>query len=94
MLAQQINTLNNQYETGVNVLESQSQKNVLGLGDYVNKLTNTTDTISSTQKMNSGSLQNILSDSDIVVLQKNYSYLVWSILAVGTVLITMNIVKK
>jgi len=94
MLAQQINTLNNQYETGVNVLESQSQKNVLGLGDYVNKLTNTTDTISSTEKMNSGSLQNILSDSDIVVLQKNYSYLVWSILAVGTVLITMNIVKK
>jgi len=36
----------------------------------------------------------ILNDSDIVVLQKNYSYLFWTILATGTVLVTMNIAKK
>ena len=36
----------------------------------------------------------ILDDSDIVVLQKNYDYLFWSILAAGTVLVSMNIVKK
>ena len=42
----------------------------------------------------SSSIENILSDSDIVVLQKNYDYLFWSILATGTVVVAMNIVKK
>jgi len=28
------------------------------------------------------------------VLQKNYDYLFWSILAVGTVLVSMNVLKK
>ena len=41
-----------------------------------------------------GNIENILSDSDIVVLQKNYDYLFWSILATGTVVVAMNIVKK
>jgi hypothetical protein len=36
----------------------------------------------------------IVSDSDIVTLQRNSSYLLWSILAVGTVLVSMNIVRK
>jgi molecular chaperone GrpE (heat shock protein) len=94
LLTQQITTITSQYENGVNELESQSQENVSGLSGYLSQLINTNDNISSTTKMNSGNLQNILSDSDIIVLQKNYSYLVWSILAVGTVLITMNIVKK
>ena len=94
LLTQQITTITNQYENGVNELESQSQENVSGLSGYLSQLINTNDNISSTTKMNSGNLQNILSDSDIIVLQKNYSYLIWSILAVGTVLITMNIVKK
>ena len=33
----------------------------------------------------------ILENSDIVVLQKNYEYMFWSILAAGTVLVAMNI---
>ena len=41
-----------------------------------------------------GNIHNILTDSDIVVLQKNYDYLFWSILAGGAVLVSMNIVKK
>ena len=41
-----------------------------------------------------GSVDNILNDSDITVLQENYAYLFWSILAVGTVLVTMNVSKK
>ena len=36
----------------------------------------------------------LLDDSDIAVLQKNYDYLFWSILATGTVVVAMNIVKK
>ena len=39
-------------------------------------------------------IDNILNDTDIMVLQKNYSYLFWSIIAIGTVIVSMNIVKK
>ena len=35
----------------------------------------------------------IVSDSDIVTLQRNSSYLLWSILAVGTVLVSINVVR-
>ena len=41
-----------------------------------------------------GNYDKIVSDSDIVTLQRNSSYLLWSILAVGTVLVSMNIVRK
>jgi len=37
---------------------------------------------------------NIVNNSDIVVLQKNYNYLMWSILAIGTVIVSMNVVRK
>lgn len=94
LLAQQISQLNGQYKTGVNVLEKQSSKNVKGIANYLTNLITTDLNISSTTEMNNGNLQNILSDSDIIVLQKNYTYLAWSILAAGTVLVTMNVVKK
>lgn len=94
MLAQQINTLNNKFGTGVNTLQNQSKKNVSGLNTYLSNLIQTNENIVKTTENNEGNFQNILSDSDIVVLQKNYSYLVWSILAAGAVLITMNITKK
>lgn len=41
-----------------------------------------------------GNYGKIVDDSDIVVLQRNSSYLLWSILAVGTVLVSINIVRK
>ena len=94
LLAKQISRLNKKFGTGVNILQNQSEKNVTGLKDYLTNLTDVNKNIINTTKQNDGNLQNILSDSDIVVLQKNYSYLVWSILAAGAVLITMNIIKK
>jgi len=39
-------------------------------------------------------INGILSDSDIVVLQENYSYLFWSILAITIVVITINAIRK
>jgi hypothetical protein len=39
-------------------------------------------------------IDGMLSNSDIKVLQENYSYMLWSILAVGIVTITINIMKK
>jgi hypothetical protein len=41
-----------------------------------------------------GNYDKIVSDSDVVALQQNSSYLLWSILAVGTVLVSINIVRK
>ena len=39
-------------------------------------------------------VEGILNDSDIVVLQKNYSYILWSILAIGVVIATFKIMKN
>lgn len=39
-------------------------------------------------------LNNMLSDTDLRVLQENYSYIFWSILAVGLLTVTINQIKK
>jgi hypothetical protein len=39
-------------------------------------------------------LNGMLTDSDLHVLQENYSYIMWSILAVGLLTITINTMKK
>ena len=39
-------------------------------------------------------INNIVNNSDIVVLQKNYNYLLWSIVATGIIIVSMNVVKK
>ena len=43
---------------------------------------------------NMNDLNGMLSDSDLRVLQENYSYIMWSILAVGILTITINTMKK
>jgi hypothetical protein len=44
--------------------------------------------------VDSTNINGILSDSDIVVLQENYSYLFWSILAIAIVVVTIHAIKK
>ena len=39
-------------------------------------------------------IQNMLNDSDIMTLQKNYSYILLSILAAASILVAMNIIKN
>jgi hypothetical protein len=39
-------------------------------------------------------ITNIVKESDIKVLQENYGYMFWSILAIATVIVTMNIMLK
>lgn len=90
MLTSQINGYTNKFSSGTDSLNNQSSKNMEGLGDYLKDYKKTNTTI----KNFSTNIENILNDSDITVLQKNYDYLFWSILAAGTVLITMNIAKK
>jgi hypothetical protein len=44
--------------------------------------------------LNMQDLNAMLSDSDLVVLQNNYQYILWSILAIGIVGITIKTLKK
>jgi len=90
MLTSQINQMTGKFDSGTNQAQTQSQANVQGIQDYLQGLESTNGQINNF----STNVERILSDSDIVVLQKNYDYLFWSILATGTVLITMNIVKN
>ena len=88
--SQQLNGLTTQFDTGSSSVWQQSQKNIKGTQQYLNEFKSTNDKITTF----STNVANILRDSDIVVLQKNYDYLFWSILATGTVLVAMNVVKK
>lgn len=94
LLSSQITNLTTKFQTGTSNAENQSQDNVSGISNYQVDLLKTNKDIISTAKETSGNIQNILKDSDIVVLQKNYNYLVWSILAAGTVLVSMNVIKN
>ena len=94
ILSNSITNMTNKFQTGTMNAQQQSGKNVIGIQHYLSDIDKTNIKIGSVANQNSGSVQNILNDSDIVVLQKNYNYLLWSILAAGTVLISMNIVKK
>ena len=59
---------------------------------------NSSNTSSSSNKkesmMNMEDLNAMISDSDLLVLQNNYRYILWSILAVGSVVVTINTFKK
>jgi len=91
LLTSEINSYTNKFSSGTDSLNSQSSKNTEGLGDYLKDFKKINNNI---KKLNTSNVENILNDSDITVLQKNYDYLFWSILAAGTVLVTMNIAKK
>jgi hypothetical protein len=44
--------------------------------------------------MNMNDVNGMLSNTDIVVLQENYKYIFWSVLAIGIVTVTINLMKK
>jgi hypothetical protein len=90
LITSQINSLTSRFGTGTINSEDQSKKNVSGLNNYLTSLKSTNNKISNFSE----NVNNILDDSDISVLQKNYDYLFWTILASGTVLISINLVKQ
>jgi len=104
-LSSQINTSTNRYQRGTTNTQNQENKNLKGLDNYTkerydveNKINgilgnNTLDT-QIESFVNNFSVESILKDSDIVVLQKNYEYLFWTILAAASVIIAINIIKK
>jgi hypothetical protein len=63
-------------------LEIQSNNNIEGMTNLNMK------------NLNMNDINGMLSDADLRVLQENYSYIMWSILAVGILTITINTMKK
>lgn len=94
LLSSQITDLTNKFQGGSLNAENQSQENNSGIEQYLKDIISTNKKIGLVSGETNGNIHNILKDSDIVVLQKNYDYLFWSILAAGAVLVSMNIVKK
>jgi hypothetical protein len=90
LLSNQISNLTGEFGEGSQTAAVQMNRNVQGVEEYL------TDINQTNRKINNygTGIDNILKDSDIVVLQKNYDYLFWSILAAGSVLVAMNVVKK
>jgi hypothetical protein len=89
-LSKKITDVTKIFYSGSENTESQSQKNVKGIAKYLYDIKKTNNMIQDY----SSNVDNILQNSDIVVLQKNYNYLLWSILAIATILIAINVVKK
>lgn len=94
LLSNQITNLTNNFQNGAIQAAEQSVTNSVGLDNYIDVLKHTNDKIMNTVEDTTGNVSNILKESDITVLQQNYDYLFWSILATGTVLISMNVIKK
>ena len=68
-------------KTNEKMLELETTNNVEGMTNYNSPLT-------------ISDINGMLSDADLSVLQENYSYFLWSILAVGLLTITINTMKK
>jgi hypothetical protein len=71
--------------TGLNT--NTIQANIQKYNDVIVEMSEFTD-------VRENNISNIVKESDIKVLQENYEYMFWSILAIATIIITMNIMRK
>jgi hypothetical protein len=88
-ISQQIVDLTGQFNENEIMVENQSRRDVSGLGKYLTNLADNDKKINTIS--DSLANYNISDESNIAVLQENYNYLFWSILAVSTVLVLINI---
>ena len=100
-IASKMENLYNQDSSIFNKLNTNAQQFKKDLENY--KLTNLkiktelnlhSNNIEGMQNININDLNGMLSDSDLRVLQGNYSYIMWSILAVGILTVTINTMRK
>jgi hypothetical protein len=92
LLANRIVNLNGTLNLNDIKVTSQSAIDSLQLGKYLTEYKITDKKLDSYNSAVNTNIQNILNDSDITVLQQNYKYMFWTTLAVGTVLLSMNVV--
>jgi hypothetical protein len=100
-IASKMENLYNQDSSIFNKLNTNAQQFKKDLENY--KLTNLkiktelnlhSNNIEGMQNININDLNGMLSDSDLRVLQGNYSYIMWSILALGILTVTINTMRK
>jgi hypothetical protein len=77
----------------LNMNAEQFNKN-LAMYKNINKQIQETKYNSNVEGMTNMDLDGMVTDTDLRVLQENYNYILWSILAVGIVTITVNVMKK
>lgn len=90
MLSELLNNLTGVYENSNNLVNNQSNKNILGLVDYSDQKIKTEKKIRDFPQ----GTNLMIDDSNIVVLQKNYEYLLWSSIAIGVLIITLGYYRK
>jgi hypothetical protein len=76
-------SINNKTGLNTNMIQANIQK----YNDVIVEMSEFTD-------VRENNISNIVKESDIKVLQENYGYMFWSILAIATVIVTMNIMRK
>jgi hypothetical protein len=89
LLSSQITSFTSKFENGTVSAQDQAKKNVEGIQDYLTGLDKTTVKVTNFDT----TFERVLTDSDINILKENYNYLFWSILAAGTVIVSMNVLK-
>ena len=84
-LTQSVGSYNNQLQTYNSKIMDQSRENVKGINNYINDFAKINVAMDLTKKQTSG-LENILDDSNLLVLQNNSKYLAWSLATGGLLL--------
>ena len=79
------------YGTGTSGSSSSSSSGNNPLNSIIKEIESTEKKISNIQSVKNTNLDNMLGDTDLIVLQENYKYLCWSILASASVLIYVNV---
>ena len=61
------------------------------MADFIKEIQSNEKKISAIQNVKDTNLDNMVEDTDLIVLQENYKYLCWSILAAASVLVFVNV---
>jgi hypothetical protein len=85
----QITSFTSKFENGTVSAQDQAKKNVEGIQEHLTGLDKTNVKVTNFDT----TFERVLTDSDINILKENYNYLFWSILAAGTVIVSMNVLK-
>jgi hypothetical protein len=91
-LSSKMVSLTQEFKTNNNLVTTQSTENVNGIKSYLKQIENTMYNITNFNK--NTNMDNIVNQSDMYSLQKNYSYILWTILALGIIITTISITKK
>jgi hypothetical protein len=77
----------------MNINDAQFKDQILQYKNASSRFSNTSTT-EGMQNLSTNDVNGMLQETDLRVLQENYGYIFWSILAVGLLTVTVNVMKK